>query len=102
MEIDDWMKEQLEQEKKDAELLRHVKSSISDSDFKHIESEMEESEHPSNYRIVDSPVGEPQYDEIYHYTIWVDQSCGETGDNYSGTVCIKVSDNEYLMWDYWM
>lgn len=100
--MDDWMKEQREQEKKDFYILNHVKNCTSEADFKNIKYELEDSEHPSNYRIVNAPVGEPQYDEEDHYTIWINQSCGETGDNYSGTVCMKISDNEYFMWDYWM
>ena len=100
--MDDWMLEQREQEKKDAEILEKVKDSVSTAYFKHIEFELEDSEHPTNYRIIEAPIGVEQYDEDNHYTIWVDQSCGETGDNYSGTVCMKVSDNEYLIWDYWM
>ena len=100
--MDDWMIEQREQEREDFDILSYVKNCISEADFKHIESELEESEHSCNYRIVNTPVGVPQYDEKYHYTVWINQSCGETGDNYSGTVCMKISYNEYFIWDYWM
>jgi hypothetical protein len=102
MEMDEWMIEQLEQEKKDAEFLNHVRNSSSDSYFKHIEFEIEESEHPSNYCIVDKPIGEPQKNDD-GYTLWVDHNTGggHTGDSWAGTVCMKVSDKKYLMWDYW-
>ena len=66
--MDDWMIEQREQEKKDAEVLEDVKNSTSIAYFKHIESELEESEHPSDYRIIDAPVGEPQYDDTLYMT----------------------------------
>lgn len=99
---DDWQAEELKQIKKDIYTLNHVKNSVSDTDFKHIEAELEDSEHHINYKIINAPVGEPQFNEKFHYTIWVNQSCGETGDNYSGTVCMKISDDEYFIWDYWM
>lgn len=102
MKMDDWMIEQIEQEKVDAEVLKHVKNSTSDADFKHVEFELEESEHTSNYRIVYTPVGIAEYNKKYHYTIWINQSCGEIGDNYTGTVCMELSIRKYLMWDYWM
>lgn len=98
--MDDWMKEQLEQENKDAEVLETIKQQVSAEQFENIKFELEESEHTSNYQIVDTPIGMPQCEE--DYTLWINQSCGETGDNYSGTLCIKISDNKYLIWDYWM
>jgi len=97
-----WQKEDNDQYEKDQALLKRIKECVSSEYFKHIESELEESENPSNYRIVYTPVGEPQHDEENHYTIWINQSCGETGDNYSGTVCIELSIRKYLMFDYWM
>lgn len=100
--MDDWMKEQREQEKKDAELLERIKSEVSAEYFENIKAELEESEHPENYRIVYEPGGTPQRESEGDYTIWINQSCGETGDNYSGTVCMELSIRKYLMWDYWM
>ena len=100
--MDDWMKEQLEQEKKDAEVLENIKLEVSAEQFENIKFELEESEHTSNYKIVYEPVGIPQHESEGDYIIWINQSCGETGDNYSGTVCIKLSIRKYLMWDYWM
>jgi len=100
--MDDWMIEQLEQEKKDAEVLETVKQQVSAEQFENIKFELEESEHNSNLRIVYEPVGTPQYESEGDYTIWINQSCGETGDDYSGTVCMCITDDKYLMWDYWM
>jgi len=102
MEMDDWMIEQLEQEKKDAELLNQVKTYISDAEFENIKFELEESEHPNNYRIVDEPIGETQKNDD-GYTLWVNQNTGggDTGDSWAGTVCIKLPNGKYFMWDYW-
>ncbi len=95
-------KEENYQYDKDQTLLERIKECVSPEYFKDIEFKLEESEHPSNYRIVDTPVGEPHHNEEGNYPIWINQSCGETGDNYSGTVCMKLPIGKYLMWDYWM
>ena len=100
--MDDWMKEQLEQEKKDAEVLETIKQQVSAEQFENIKAELEEDENTSNYRIVYEPIGTPQHESDGDYTIWINQSCGETGDDYSGTVCMKLKDGKYFMWDYWM
>ena len=100
--MDDWMKEQLEQEKKDAEVLETIKQQVSAEQFENIKFELEESEHISNLRIVYEPVGTSQHESEGDYTIWINQSCGYSGDDYSGTVCIELSIRKYLMWDYWM
>ena len=98
----EWQKEKNEQHKHDLHTLNHCKNGVSDADFKHIEFELKESEHPDNFRIVKEPVGDPQFDEKYHYTVWIEQTSGHPGDNHLGTCCMKISDDEYLMWDYWM
>ncbi len=100
MVLDEWMKEQMEQEQKDKNLLYDITKFTDDTYFKDIEFELEESENTVNYKIVDEPVGLRQNEG--NYNIWVNQSCGETGDDYSGTVCMKLPNGKYLMWDYWM
>ena len=93
-------KEENEQYDNDQALLKKIKECVDPEYFKDIEFELKESEHPSNYRIVDKPIGSCQNEG--NYDIWVDQSCGYFGDDYSGTVCMKLKDDKYLMWDYWM
>lgn len=100
--MDEWMTEQLEQEKKDREVLNQVKLIATDEYFKNIELELDESEHPSNYRIVNEPVGDFQKsDEL---DTWVNQNTGGgvSGDSWAGTMCVLLPDGKYLMWDYWM
>lgn len=98
--MEEWQKEQIEQNCKDVELLERIKNEVSTEHFEKIKAELEESENPSNYRIVYEPIGTPQHEG--DYTIWINQSSGETGDNYTGTVCMELSIRKYLMWDYWM
>ena len=95
-------KEEIEQYAKDRELLEKIKLEVSAEHFENIKAELEESVNPSNYRIVYEPIGTPQHESEGDYTIWVDQSGGYFGDDYSGTVCIELSIRKYLMWDYWM
>ena len=93
-------KEEYEQYDKDKALLERIKECVDPEYFKDIEFELNESEHPNNYSIVDIPIGSCQNEG--NYDIWVDQSCGHSGDDYSGTVCMKLKDEKYLLWDYWM
>ena len=93
-------KDENEQYNKDQLLLKRIKECVNPEYFKDIEFELKESEHPSNYKIVDEPVGSCQIEG--NYNIWVDQSCGCSGDDYSGTVCMSITDDKFLMWSYWM
>ncbi len=98
--MEEWQQEQIEQNCKDAELLDRIKCCVSEDVFSEIEFQLEESENPSNYRIVDKPVGNIQNEGAYN--IWLVQTGGEVGDNYSGTVGMELSIGRYLMFDYWM
>ena len=100
--MDNWMIEQLEQEIKDTRLLIRVKNRISKTTFENLLFELDESEHPSNYRIVDEPVGKPQEND--ELIVWVDQNTGGgySGDSWAGTCCIELPNRKYFMWDYWM
>lgn len=95
-----WRLEEIEQDSKDEKLLEKIKNCVSGDVFIEVEFQLEESENPSNYRIVDEPVGKMQNEGVYN--IWIVQSGGETGDNYSGTACMELSIGKYLMWDFWM
>lgn len=98
--MDDCMIKQRKQEIKDAKILKKVNQQVSAEQFKNIRYVLEESEHAINYQIVDASVGTLQNEA--DYKIWINQSCGETGDNYSGTVCMELFIGKYFMWDYWM
>lgn len=105
-DVNEWAKQyHIDMDKqcvKDAAVLANIKNRTSEAYFKHIEEELNESEHPTNYRMVNGPVGAPQYNDENHYMVWIDQHCGACGDDYYGTVCVQISSSEYLIWDYWM
>lgn len=85
----------------DKKLLDLLNDILSPDDFAAIEAEVIESEYAFNFRIVDTAVGDPQEEE--GITIWVDQvPSGDTGDVFTGTVCIELPSNKFLMWDYRM
>ncbi|MCJ7616532.1 MAG: hypothetical protein MUO43_08355 [Desulfobacterales bacterium] len=99
--MDGWMIEQLEQEQKDSRILNRVKNWVSNDLFENIVYELAESENPSDYRIVDEPIGKPQ--EEVGFIVWVNQNGGgHSGDSWAGTCCIELPNGKYLMWDYWM
>ena len=100
--MNDISKEENKVYAKDQAVLEEVKKLVSSDIFKDIEYELAESENPSNYRIVDEPVGEHQ--DSTPFDVWVDQNTGGgySGDSWYGTVCVDLSNGKYLMWDYWM
>lgn len=95
-------KEKNEEYAKDQAVLEKVRELVSDDVFENIEYELTESENPSNYRIVDEPVGD--FQDTTPLKVWVDQNTGGgySGDSWYGTVCVELPNGKYLMWDYWM
>ena len=90
-----------EMHKKDAAVLTQIKRQVSGEMFQTIETELEDSENHCNYKIVDTPTGTTQ-EEAGSHTLWINQSCGETGDNYSGTICMELPDGTFFKWSYRM
>ena len=82
--------------------LEKIKKCVKPEHFKNILDEIEESENTSNYRIVNNPEGNEQHNTEFGYTTWVYQTCGMCEDDYSGTVCIKLPNGKYFIWDFWM
>jgi hypothetical protein len=94
-------KEEIDQHSKDQEVLEAVKKQVSIEFFGFIEDEITESEHTTNYRILDEPIGDLERAE--DIKVWVDQhSVGISGDSWAGAVCVELPDGKYLAWDYWM
>ena len=96
-QLDDEAKEQYI---KDQALIETVKKQVSKRIFKEIEYEIEESDNYSNFRIVNTPDGDPQRKDIIK--TWVVQcSVGDSGDSFEGEVFIELPDGKYLTWQYW-
>lgn len=85
--------------KEKSDFLDKIKACVKPEHFQNILDEIEESENTGNYRIIDEPEGKPQYNEEYGYTVWTYQTCiGE--DWYNGTVCVKLPNGKYFIWDF--
>lgn len=93
-------KEQIEQQ----EVLDTIKSKVSEEFFKEILEELKESGHTYSFIVTDRPKGELIDDMEYDHVKYVDQTTngGYTGDEYAGTVSIKISENEYFQFCYEM
>jgi hypothetical protein len=74
--------------------------------FDEIEHVIEDSDHTYDFKIVDEPKGEFQQEDEYPVLggIWVDQTTngGYTGDDFAGTVSIKIDNRNYLEFAYSM
>lgn len=103
------------QVKQSEEVLLKVKSLVSEEYFEAVKSFVKDEEIGiwGDLKIVDEPIGEWQneyyeeadyeYDEDDYWVIlkgmFVNQSCGYSGDDYNGTVEIKIKD-KYLRCSY--
>jgi len=95
--------EQIEQYSKDQVMLDIIRQQVAKEVFEDIKFEMEESENPSNLRIVSTPIGERVKTESNNINVFVDQhSVGESGDSWAGVVSVELSNGRYLVWDYFM
>lgn len=94
--------EEEEKQKEDVALLEIIRHQVSPEYFKIIRFEMEESENPYNFSIVNKPIGETQKSDEDTHNIWIKQSCGIVGDDYSGTVCMLLPSGKYFKWSYYM
>lgn len=106
-EFDDATKQIAEEEnaryEKDKKILDNIKNKVHVDVFESIKYEIKESENASNFKIVDSPIGEYQRTNEDNVKVWVDQySVGDTGDSWAGIVSVELPNGKYLMWDYWM
>ena len=98
---DDCHKKYLEEERnqtaRDSELLAKVKERISKKIFDNVTYELNEC-CASNFSIVSEPIGDKQC--WNGYNTWVVQHCGCCEDDYYGTVCMKITKNEYIKWNF--
>lgn len=109
--MSDYTKMILEEEEKERiqneDVLSKIKPLVSENYFDAINLFLYDDEHGiwGNLMLVDKPIGEWQ-DELNEWnddTYWlvlkgmyVNQSCGYTGDDYNGTLEIKITDDLFL------
>ena len=109
-ELDKICKEEAEAENREfrqnAVVLEKVKSMVSSEMFEDIKASLEDSENTFSFIITNKPKGEHQQEAEYPAIggIWVDQTTngGYSGDDYAGTVSIKLKKNKYFEYSYWM
>ena len=87
-------------------VLETVESLVTPEMFKDIEDAILHSEYAYNYKITDAPKGEFQQEDEYPALggIWVDQTTngGYSGDDFAGTVSVKIDDRNYFEFTYSM
>jgi len=100
-------KTEKEQSDKDAFILDKVaKGLLSEGEFCDLEILITESDDTSYYSIENEPNGEYQEDYDYRFLkgYWVNQTTngGYTGDEYAGTISVKLSNGKYFQFHYSM
>ena len=95
-----------EQQEKEILVLEEVKAVVTPEMFEEIESCLVDSDNTYGYKITDKPQGEFQQEDEYPALggIWVDQTTngGMAGDDFAGTISIKLGENKYFEFGYWM
>ncbi|MDT4832897.1 hypothetical protein FQZ97_664700 [compost metagenome] len=89
-----------EQAAKNAVVLDQVRGMVSSKVFKQIEAEISESGETFDYEIVAEPAGHPQDNGYSLGDVYVDQTCGHCGDDFSGTVALPLPDGRYLQFGF--
>ncbi len=104
--VKDWQEMEILENKKNLKILDDIKLKVSDDIYKEILIVIEESENTYNFQILDKPKGKFQDEDDFVYLggFWVDQTTngGYTGDEYAGTVSIKIDEDVYLQFNYSM
>ena len=91
----------------EAQIFAEIKNIVSDEYFKAVEEFRKDEEHGiwGDLKLVKKPIGEWQ-NELNEWTegeywnilkgMYVNQSCGYSGDDYNGTLEIKITDKLFL------
>ena len=99
---------QFEKEGKEADdnVLNTVKGFLSEDQFEDVLNLLEECYNTYNYSIEDKPKGDYQEEEDYPNLvgIWVNQTTngGYSGDEFAGTISVKLSNDKYFQFYYSM
>ncbi len=96
--------EKLENEKMH-NALSVVEGKVSKEMFEDIKEYIKDCDNTSGFCFVSEPIGDYQ-EEGYQYEhiegVYVNQTTGGgfTGDEYAGTICIEISEGEFLKFEY--
>lgn len=90
----------LDQQARNEPLLEAVKAMVGPDVFAQVEDEIRSAENTYDYEIVDEPAGHPQDNGFALGDVYVDQSCGMCGDDYSGTVALPLPDGRYFQFSF--
>lgn len=90
----------LDQEAKNAPVLAAVKAMVGQEVFTQVEAEIESAENTYDYEIIAEPAGHPQDNGFALGDVYVDQSCGMSGDDFSGTVALPLPDGRYFQFGF--
>lgn len=89
-----------EQAARNTPVLAQVKAMVTPEVFAQIMEELEEFGEVYDYAIVEQPAGQPQDNGFSLGDVYVDQSCGLAGDDFSGTVAIPLPGGRYFQFGF--
>ena len=79
---------------------------LTDDEFEDLKELIHDSDTTSYYSIEDKPKGGYQVDIDYNFLkgYWVNQTVngGYVGDEYAGTISVKLLDGRYFQFNYYM
>ncbi len=103
--MDSYYREENKRHKKQKEFLEAFYCTLTEEQVEFIKDEIEQSEGGDNFELIkDKPGWGAEWTKGYDkplMQVWVDQTCGMSGDSYSGYVYIEIEpDKLYLKWFY--
>ena len=90
----------LDQQAQNVPVLAAVQAMVSPEIFKQVEDEIVAAENTYDYEIVSQPAGHAQDNGFALGDVYVDQSCGICGDDFSGTVALPLPDGRYFQFSF--
>jgi len=107
MGLDSYYRGENKRLKEQKEFLESFYTTLTKEQVEFIKDEIEQSEGGDDFEIIkQKPSCEAEWLKGYDkplMQVWVDQTCGMSGDDYSGYVYIEIIENEkYLKWFYAM
>jgi hypothetical protein len=100
-----YYEEMEKQSLEDQKILDLVRTKVTELAFKEIEDCLNEDGYCYGFEIVGEPEGElEEFDEFKHISVYVNQTTngGYSGDDFAGTVSIKIGESEYFKFRYSM
>lgn len=103
--IHEWVAIEIKEDIENKRILDKIKELVTPEEYGDILSILEDSGHTFHFKITDKPKGKYQKEDLDHIKgLWVNQTTngGYMGDEFRGTISIKLPNEKYFQFNYSM